>query len=143
MSKEFTKSYAINRIAELNEQIVEMTDNQNQTMRYLNRIRDENNQLKQQLEEKDKEIERLNTIIGLSQLQVSEKDRLNTSVNINSLQYNQTQLAITELEKAKDLIKHFCEIHSDEFYGVKSQVKGIEQNVCESIDNQIKILKGE
>ena len=59
MSKEFTKSYAINRIAELNEQIVEMTDNQNQTMRYLNRIRDENNQLKQQLEEKDKEIERL------------------------------------------------------------------------------------
>ena len=100
-------------------------------------------QLKQQLDEKDKEIERLNTIIGLSQLQVSEKDRLNTSVNINSLQYNQTQLAITELEKAKDLIKHFCEIHSDEFYGVKSQVKGIEQNVCESIDNQIKILKGE
>ena len=93
--------------------------------------------------EKDKEIERLNTIIGLSQLQVSEKDRLNTSVNINSLQYNQTQLAITELEKAKDLIKHFCDIHSDEYYGVKAQVKGIEQDVCESIDYQIRELKGE
>ena len=100
-------------------------------------------QLKQQLEEKDKEIERLNTIIGLSQLQVSEKDRLNTSVNINSLQYNQTQLAIQELEKVKDRIKHFCAIHSDEYYGVKSQVKGLELDVCESIDYQIQELKGE
>ena len=104
------------------------------------------NELKQQLAEKDKEIERLNTIIGLSQLQVSEKDRLNTSVNINSLQYNQnnqTQLAIQELEKAKDLIKHFCKIHSDEYYMVKAQVKGIELDVCESIDYQIRELKGE
>ena len=54
MSKEFTKSYAINRIAELNEQIVEMTAEQSETMRYLNKLRDNNKQLKQQLEEKDK-----------------------------------------------------------------------------------------
>lgn len=104
---------------------------------------DQIDQLKQQLAEKDKEIERLNTIIGLSQLQVSEKDRLNTSVNINSLQYDQTQFAIQELEKVKDTIKHFCDIHSDEYYGVKAQVKGIELDVCESIDYQIRELKGE
>ena len=54
-----------------------------------------------QLKEKDNEIERLNAIIWLSQLQVSEKDRLNTSVNINSLPYSQTQLAIQALEKVK------------------------------------------
>lgn len=59
MSKEFTKSYAINRIAELNEQIVEMTAEQSETMRYLNKLRDNNKQLKQQLEEKDKEINQI------------------------------------------------------------------------------------
>lgn len=152
MSKEFTKSYAINRIAELNEQIVEMADNQNQTMKYLNRIRDENNQLKQQLADKDKEIEKLKLQQKHTQ-QVCNKyhslyDKRSDSIlklaQIQcKLEQNQKQLAIQELEKAKDLIKHFCEIYSDEFYGVKSQVKGIEQNVCESIDNQIKILKGE
>ena len=145
MSKEFTKSYAINRIAELNEQIVEMTDNQNQTMRYLNRIRDENNQLKQQLAEKDKEIERLKVFekaYYFNQTQVSQESMDLLLQNAYQV-HNETQLAITELEKVKDLIKHFCDIHNDEFYGVKSQVKGIEQNVCESIDNQIKILKGE
>ena len=56
---------------------------------------------------------------------------------------NQTQLAIQELEKAKDTIKHFCNIHNDEYYGVKSQVKGIEQDVCDQINQQIKELKGE
>ena len=142
MSKEFTKSYAINRIAELNEQIVEMTDNQNQTMRYLNRIRDENNQLKQQLEEKDKEIERLKQELEETNAGYDFTYEQSTET-IKELKQNQTQLAIQELEKVKDTLKHFCNIHSDEYYGVKSQVKGIEQNVCESIDNQIKILKGE
>ena len=55
---------------------------------------------------------------------------------------DKTQLAIQELEKAKNGIKHFCNIHSDEYYGVKAEVKGIELDVCESIDYQIKALKG-
>lgn len=99
-------------------------------------------QLKQQLEEKDKEIERLKQELEETNAGYDFTYEQSTEA-IKELKQNQTQLAITELEKAKDLIKHFCEIHSDEFYGVKSQVKGIEQNVCESIDNQIKILKGE
>lgn len=200
MSKEFTKSYAINRIAELNEQIVEMTDNQNQTMRYLNRIRDENKQLKQELEEKDQQIkkrvmvyekqfiEQTDEIYSLNQ-QLAEKEKellkqkeksarteqiyngiivdkdkeieklkseivkeckehqdfIKEAKQItNQLKSNyQTQLAIQELEKVKDTLKHFCNIHSDEYYGVKAEVKGLELDVCESIDYQIRELKGE
>lgn len=62
---------------------------------------------------------------------------------VDKVKEPQTQLAIQELEKVKDTLKHFCDIHSDEYYGVKAEVKGIEQNVCESIDYQIKELKGE
>ena len=58
-------------------------------------------------------------------------------------QTSQTQLAIQELEKVKDTLKHFCDIHSDEYYGVKAEIKGLELDVCESIDYQIKELKGE
>ena len=106
MSKEFTKSYAINRIAELNEQIVEMTDNQNQTMRYLNRIRDENNQLKQQLEEKDKEIERLKNLFKLNNEVVINqgKEIFDLRVQVLQQKQNQKQLAIQELEKVKNFI---------------------------------------
>lgn len=145
MSKEFTKSYAINRIAELNEQIVEMTDNQNQTMRYLNRIRDENNQLKQQLAEKNIRIEELegqfayececNKQLVELQKQLEEKGQ-EKEVSFG------TQLAIAELEKVKDTLTHFCNIQS-EYYGVKAEIKGLELYVCGSIDYQIRKLKGE
>ena len=135
-------------------------------------------QLKQQLDEKDKEIERLKERLSVfdnfkdnygytnyddSEILEDLQSRAfqaedDTQVVNELLQFfnifdenelvdkvkePQIQLAIQELEKVKDLIKHFCEIHSDEFYGVKSQVKGIEQNVCESIDYQIKEFKGE
>ena len=102
-------------------------------------------QLKQQLEEKDKEIERLKVFekaYYFNQTQVSQESMDLLLQNAYQV-HNETQLAINELEKAKDLIKHFCKIHSDEYYGVKAQVKGIEQDVCESIDYQIKVLKGE
>lgn len=62
---------------------------------------------------------------------------------VDKVKEPQTQLAIQELEKVKDRIKHFCNIHSDDYYGVKSQVKGVELDICEEIDNQIKELKGE
>lgn len=66
-----------------------------------------------------------------------------SGATIKELKQNQTQLAIQELEKVKDTLKHFCDIHSDEYYGVKAEVKGIELDVCESIDYQIRELKGE
>ena len=97
------------------------------------------------LKEKDKEIERLKNLFKLNNEVVINqgKEIFDLRVQVLQQKQNQTQLAIQELEKVKDTLKHFCEIHSDEFYGVKSQVKGIEQDVCEEIDNQIKVLKGE
>ena len=103
-------------------------------------------QLKQQLEEKDKEIEKLkqqNTLLE------NENGKLAKELIVKNYKKAQKevsfgiQLAIQELEKAKDTIKHFCNIHNDEYYGVKSQVKGIEQDVCDQINQQIKELKGE
>ena len=133
-------------------------------------------QLKQQLAEKNKKIERLkkNHLISYTnQKKAYEnlKNSMNTqslikypkrldgclikneqqlldyakesTLDIKYLRNNQTQLAIQELEKVKDTLKHFCNIHSDEYYGVKAEVKGIELDVCESIDYQIRELKGE
>lgn len=62
---------------------------------------------------------------------------------IYDLLYNQNQKAIEQLEKVKEIVKHFCEIHSDDYYGVKSQVMGIRQDVFEFIDQQIKQLRSE
>lgn len=97
------------------------------------------------IEEKDKEIERLKVFekaYYFNQTQVSQE-----SIDLllqNAYQvHNETQLAIQELKKVKDTLKHFCDIHSDEYYMIKTQVKGIEQDVCESIDYQIRELKGE
>ena len=92
--------------------------------------------------EKDKEIEKIKTKQKPIVMHSKENYYFLEEENIK-LHFVQKQLAIQELEKVKDTLKHFCNIHNDEYYGVKSQVKGIEQNVCESIDNQIKILKGE
>ena len=100
-------------------------------------VNEQIDQLKQQLAEKDKEIERLNTIIGLSQLQVSEKDRLNTSVNINSLQYNQTQLAIQELEKTLNFIENVF----DKALKNCSLNNGYYDQILDFIDQQINELK--
>ena len=143
MSKEFTKSYAINRIAELNEQIVEMTDNQNQTMRYLNRIRDENKQLKQQLEEKDKEIEKLKIkqkpIVMHSKEDYFQRCNFLEEENIK-LQFIQTKLAIQELEKVKNYFIEECEDGD----GIKTEDRVIKKDIYEVadfIENQIKELK--
>ena len=96
--------------------------------------------------EKDKEIEKLKQRYTILE---NENGKLTTELIMDKYKKAQKevsfgkQLAIQELEKVKNGIKHFCDIHSDEYYGVKSQVKGIEQDVCESIDYQIKVLKGE
>lgn len=107
MSKEFTKSYAINRIAELNEQIVEMTAEQSETMRYLNKLRDNNKQLKQQLEEKDKEIEKLKQQYTILE---NENGKLTTDLIMDKYKKAKKevsfgkQLAIQELEKVKNFV---------------------------------------
>ncbi len=97
------------------------------------------------IEEKDKEIEKLKTkqkpIVMHSKEDYFKRCNFLEEENIK-LQFAQTQLAIQELEKVKDTLKHFCNIHSDEYYGVKAEVKGIELDVCESIDYQIRELKG-
>ena len=146
MSKEFTKSYAINRIAELNEQIVEMNENQNSTMKYLNKLRDENKQIKQQLTEKDKEIERLKQELEETNAGYDFTYEQSTET-IKELKQNQTQLAIQELEKVKimagDLLEKFCsswEYHQKYMRGHRH----IEYyDLIQGIDNQIKELKGE
>lgn len=119
-------------------------------------------QLKQQLAEKDKEIEtmkkdsdkNIDYLVEFASLIENEKDcnrmlkaldrvKSGNKYIIDKANQSKTEFAIQELEKVKDTLKHFCNIHNDEYYGVKSQVKGIEQDVCEEIDNQIKVLKGE
>lgn len=64
------------------------------------------------------------------QSQVAEKDK------------ERNKIAIEQLEKVRESLKHFCEIHSDEYYSVKSQVMGIYQDVCDFMDQQINELKG-
>ena len=95
--------------------------------------------------EKDKEIERLKNLFELNNEVVINqgKEMFDLRVQVLQQKQNQTQLAIQELEKVKDTLKHFCNIHNDEYYGVKSQVKGIEQDVCDQINQQIKELKGD
>ena len=98
------------------------------------------------IEEKNKEIERLKDFekaYYYNQLQASPEDIQKFQQLANQSAVNINYIAIQELEKVKDRIKHFCNIHSDEYYGVKAEVKGIELDVCESIDYQIKELKGE
>ena len=56
MYKEFTKSYAISRIVELNEELQQSNNSYKVTMKYLNKLIDENNIYKQKLVEHDKEL---------------------------------------------------------------------------------------
>lgn len=119
-------------------------------------------QLLKQLVEKDKEIEtmkkdsdkNIDYLVEFASLIENEKDcnrmlkaldrvKSGNKYIIDKADQSKTEFAIQELEKVKDRIKHFCNIHSDDYYGVKSQVKGVELDICEEIDNQIKELKGE
>ena len=112
-----------------------------QNNRLIGKLKDKD----EQLAEKDKEIERLKNLFKLNNEVVINqgKEIFDLRVQVLQQKQNQTQLAIQELEKVKDTLKHFCNIHSDEYYGVKAEVKGIELDVCESIDYQIRELKGE
>ena len=111
-----------------------------------NNQQNEIQQLKQQIEEKDKEIAHLKEKDNYHlryELAGADETIANLKKQLEEKDKDKTQLAIQELEKVKDTLKHFCNIHGDEYYGVKAEVKGIELDVCESIDYQIRELKGE
>lgn len=140
MSKEFTKSYAINRIAELNEQIAEMNESQNETMKYLNKLRDENNQFKQELEEKCKEITRYK----------QELEQTNAGYDFIYEQSGKTinelkQLAIDELKKVNGILTDtIIEVTQDEMDLNKlCYLEEISAKFYEKMQEQIKKLKGE
>lgn len=138
MSKEFTKSYAINRIAELNEQIVEMTAGQSETMRYLNKLRDNNKQLKQQLAEKDKEIEKLNKTLEMCK-HIERYDIGEMFLENAKLIIEKRQFAIQELEKTLNFIENVF----DKALKNCSLNNGYYDQILDFIDQQIKELKGE
>ena len=153
------------RIKELEQELAELKEKDNYHLRYELAGADETiTNLKKQLEESftEKDVEGLiedrNKTIKFLQKELAEKDKELTYMTKQAKKFNneaqkyyedaycnglQNQKAIAKLEKVKDTLKHFCKIHSDEYYGVKAQVKGIEQDVCENIDNKIKELKGE
>ena len=135
------------QLAEKDKEIAHLKEKDNYHLRYELAGADETiTNLKQQLEEKDKEIERLKDFekaYYYNQLQTSPEDIQKFQQLANQSAVNINYIAIQELEKVKNTLKHFCNIHSDEYYGVKTEIKGIELDVCESIDYQIKELKGE
>lgn len=115
----------------------EENDSYNETMKCLNKLRDENNQLKHQLSEKDEEIESLKLKnqnledYYYEQFFILDedynKDLEERLIEIKELEKRQTQLAITELEKVKEYNSHLI-------YGSNL--------VNKFIDQQINFLKG-
>lgn len=100
-------------------------------------------ELKQQLEEKDKEIEKLkqqNTLLE------NENGKLTTELIMDKYKKAQKevsfgkQLAIQELEKVKEKID--CEMAIRE-YDISEQTADVCILIAEQIDQQIKELKGE
>ena len=100
-------------------------------------------QLKRQLEEKDKEIERLKNLFELNNEVVINqgKEMFDLRVQVLQQKQNQTQLAIQELEKVKNYFIEECEDGD----GIKTEDRVIKKDIYEVadfIENQIKELKG-
>ena len=101
-------------------------------------------QLKQQIEEKDKEIERLKQELEETNAGYDFTYEQSTET-IKELKQNQTQLAIHELEKTKDLLLNESK-NNPIIYDVNDDLVGgaIDKDaVFKIIDQQIKELKGE
>ena len=95
-------------------------------------------QLKQQLAERDKEIERLKNLFELdNEVVINQgKEIFDLRVQVLQQKQNQTQLAIQELEKVKELVKDKS-VWQSPFGLLKIQESDVEQ----IIDNQIKNLE--
>ena len=99
-------------------------------------------QIKQQLEEKDKEIERLKVFekaYYYNQLQASQEDIQKFQNLVNQSAVNINYIAIQELEKVKEKID--CEMAIRE-YDISEQTADVCVSIAEQIDQQIKELKG-
>ena len=96
-------------------------------------------QLKQQLAEKDKEIEHLKDGLNMCQ-SIKRYDVGEMLIENTKLKLHQTQLAIQELEKLKEKIN--CEMSIRE-YDISEQTADVCVSIAEQIDQQIKLLKGE
>lgn len=118
MIKEFTKSYAINRIAELEKEI---------------------NKLKQQLEEKNKEITHLKDGLNMCK-NIKRYDIGEMLIENAKLKQSYTQLAIQELEKVKVELKERIEIMNGEKHCYPHKVVKW-HTMCEQINKQIENLK--
>lgn len=102
-------------------------------------------QLKQQLAEKDKEIERLKVFekaYYFNQLQASQKDIQQFQQLANQSAVNINHIAITELKKVKEKINKLpiTDILDTDYGGFK---KIYQTDAIRIIDQQIKELKGE
>ena len=102
----------------------------------LNEQAEQIDQLKQQLEEKDKEIERLKNLFELNNEVVINqgKEIFDLRVQVLQQKQNQIQLAIQELEKVKDWLNE--PFDEDGCFKNGGDLIGF-------IDQQIKELKGE
>ena len=141
----------LDRIDQLNLQLKDYEDSDSSTMKYLNRQRDENIKLKQQLAEKDKEIESLKLKNQNLEDYYCEKvfildedynkDLEERLIEIKELEKRQTQLAIQQLERVKVELKDKIKIMNNEEHCYSQKfVKWID--VCDQINIQIKKLKG-
>lgn len=101
-------------------------------------------QLKQQLEEKDKEIERLKVFekaYYFNQTQVSQESMDLLLQNAYQV-HNETQLAIQELEKVKVNLKDRISMMKNKEHSYLQKVVAW-YAICDQINQQIKELKGE
>lgn len=139
--REKTIKFLQQQLAEKDTRIAELED-KDWYEACIKQLEEQNDRLIDKLKEKDKEIEKLNKTLEMCK-HIERYDIGEMFLENAKLIIEKRQFAIQELEKVKDTLKHFCNIHNDEYYGVKSQVKGIEQDVCDQINQQISELKGE
>lgn len=117
----------------------EENDGYDKTMKYLNRVRDENKQLKQQLKEKYKEIAHLKD--GLAMCKNIKRYDIGEMLVVNAkLKQSQKQLAIQELEKVKVELKERIEIMIGENHCYPLKVVDW-HTICEQINKHIENLK--
>lgn len=98
-------------------------------------------QLKQQLQEKDKEITHLKDGLNMCQ-SIKRYDVGEMLIENTKLKQHQTQLAIQELEKVKVSLKDRIKTMNNEKHSYPQKVVSW-YDICEQINQQIKELRGE
>lgn len=133
---------------EKDQRIAELKQDLEFTTKTANELIEIKHKLEQQLVEKDKEIKRLKTKQELTFIHSKEDyfQRCNLLEEANiKLQFTQTQLAIHELEKVKELLLYEYKKYPIVYDKTDDIVAGAldRDKVNEIIDQQIKELKGE